>query len=96
MDILKTFLDDIITFEIPLPSWVKIGFIIILIIAFAVGGYIFRDIFDVSYLRSGFSWYIVIGIINLITILSIYFYYDKNLNVTGHSNPTMLSGVGAV
>jgi hypothetical protein len=79
MDSLSAFVNDISAFEIKLPLWLQSGIIIILIVAFIVGGYFMRDTFDVSALRSGYVWFIAIAIINLITIFLIFTYYGKTV-----------------
>jgi hypothetical protein len=77
MDSISAFVNDISAFEIKLPLWLQSGIIIILIVAFVVGGYFLRDTFDVSALRSGYVWFIAIAVINLITIFLIFTYYGK-------------------
>jgi len=77
MDTLSDFVNDIVSFELGIPLWLKISFIIVLILLFITGGYIFKDSFDISYLRNGYMWFIVIGVINLLTILLIYIYYSR-------------------
>jgi hypothetical protein len=79
MDSLSAFVNDISAFEIKLPLWLQSGIIIILIVAFIVGGYFLRDTFDVSALRSGYVWFIAIAVINLITIFLIFTYYGKTV-----------------
>lgn len=80
MESLKTFINDITAFEFNIPLGLKISFIIILIILCAVAGYVFKDIFDISYLRNGYTWFIFVTIINLISILVIYYYYGTKQN----------------
>lgn len=77
MDTITTFLDNITTYEIHFPLWFKTGFILLVILAFIVGGYMFYDTFDTTYTRDGFIWFIIIGVVNLLTILLIYFYYGR-------------------
>ena len=75
MDSLSAFVNDISAFQINIPLWLKIGFILVLIISLAVGGYFIKDIFDISYLKGGFSWFIFVAVVNLTTILVIFYYY---------------------
>ena len=75
MDTLSSFATDIADFKLNIPLWVKIGIIIVLILALLTGGYFVKTTFDVSPLKGGYMWYIVIALINLFSILSIYYYY---------------------
>ena len=77
MDSITTFVDTISSYNLEIPLWFKIGFIIFIIGAFIVAAYLFYDTFNTTYMRDGFIWFIIIGIVNLLTILLIYFYYSK-------------------
>lgn len=90
MDTLTAFVNDISAFEIKLPLWFQSGIILILIVAFVVGGYFLRDTFDVSALRSGYIWFIAIAVINLITIFLIFTYYGKTAG--NFPSPTGIRG----
>lgn len=78
MDSLSAFVDDISSYNIELPLWFKICFIVSIIIALLVGGYFLRESFDTTALRDGYKWFIVIAVFNLITILLIFIYYGSN------------------
>lgn len=84
MDSLSAFANDISSFQITIPLWLKIGFILVLIISLVVGGYFVKDTFDISYLKGGFSWFIFVAVVNLTTILLIFYYYgSKNGSYVG-------------
>ena len=78
MDSLSAFVNDITAYQITIPLSVKIGFIVVLIVSILLGGYFIRDMFDISYLRGGYSWFIFVAVINLTTILAIFYYYNTN------------------
>jgi hypothetical protein len=80
MDSLSAFVNDITEFQIDLPLWLKIGIILVLIIILLVGGYFLKETFDISYLKGGFNWFIFVAVLNLITILVIFYYYGKKSN----------------
>jgi len=82
--ILSDFIDGITSFEIDIPLWVQIAFIIIVIITLSIGGYFMRDFFDISYLRSGMAWFIFIAVLNLSTMLLIFLYYNKKTSATSY------------
>ncbi len=77
MDTLSAFLNDISSFQIGVPLWVKIGVILVLLISLLVGAYFVKDTFDIAYLKDGFGWFIFIAVLNLTTILVIFTYYGK-------------------
>jgi hypothetical protein len=84
MDSLSAFVNDISAFQINIPLWLKIGFILVLIISLVTGAYFVKDTFDISYLKGGFSWFIFVAIVNLTTILLIFYYYgNKNGSYVG-------------
>lgn len=78
MDSLSAFVNDVSSFQIAIPLWIKIGIILVLIISLIIGGYFIKDTFDISYLKGGFSWFIFIAVINLTSILLIFYYYGAN------------------
>jgi hypothetical protein len=80
MDSLSAFANDISAFQINLPLWLKIGIVLVLIISLLVGGYFLKETFDISYLKGGFNWFIFIAVLNLTTILLIFYYYGKKSN----------------
>jgi len=77
MDTLSAFVNDISSFQIGVPLWVKIGVILVLLISLLVGAYFVKDTFDIAYLKDGFGWFIFIAVLNLTTILVIFTYYGK-------------------
>ena len=80
METLSAFVNDISSFKINLPLWLKLGVIIILIIGLVIGGYFMQDIFNSEYFKRGFNWFIVIAVINLLSIALIFYYYGKKNN----------------
>ena len=73
---IKNFVIEISEFKITLPLELQIGFIIIILIALCVGGYFLSDMFNITTMRNGFSWFIFIAILNLTSILVIFLYYN--------------------
>ena len=73
---LSVFVDDIASFKIPIPLEFQIAFIVIIIIALCVGAYFLRDMFDISTMKGGFSWFIFVAVLNLSTLLAIFIYYN--------------------
>jgi len=91
-EILTDFINGIIAFEINIPLWIQIAIIIIVIITLSIGGYFMRDFFDISYMRSGMSWFIFIAILNLSTMLIIFLYYNKKTNTTPYIGQQGIKG----
>jgi len=79
-DSLTTFVDGITSYNIIIPLWLQIGIISFIILSVCVCAYVFRDVFDMAYIRSGFTWYIVVAVINLVSILVIFIYYSSANN----------------
>jgi len=77
-DTLSIFVNDISDFELPIPLELQISAIIVIIVALCVGAYFLHDIFDISTMRGGFSWFIFIAVLNLTSILIIFLYYNSN------------------
>ena len=71
------FANDISSFNVPIPLELQIGIIIIIIIALCVGAYFLRNMFDISQMSGGFSWFIFIAVLNLSTLLAIFLYYNS-------------------
>lgn len=92
MDSISAFVDDISAFEIKLPLWLQSGIIIIFIAALVVGGYFLRDSFDTSALRSGYSWFIVIAVLNLVSIFLIFTYYGYTNDNPKKNGPSGVRG----
>lgn len=80
MDTLSAFVNDITSFELNIPLWLKVGIILVLLISLLVGAYFVQDIFDIAYLKGGFGWFIFVAVVNLTTILVIFYYYGKKNN----------------
>jgi hypothetical protein len=86
MDSLSSFVNDISAFQINLPLWLQSGIIIVIILSLITGGYFLKDSFDIAAIRSGYTWFIAIAVINLVTILTIFIFYGKkNGTYTGPS-----------
>ena len=77
MDAISDFVDVITSYEIKIPLTLQIIIIIILIIALCVGGYFMNDVFDIEAMRSGFSWFIFVAVLNLVSLLVIFLYYNS-------------------
>lgn len=77
MDTLNAFVEDIAAFQINLPLWLQAGIILVIILALVAGGYFLKDSFDIPAIQSGYMWFIVIAVLNLVTILAIFLFYGK-------------------
>ena len=53
MDTLSAFVNDISSFQIGVPLWVKIGVILVLLISLLVGAYFVKDTFSKQILHFG-------------------------------------------
>ncbi len=80
METISEFVNSITSFQIIIPFWLKISFIIIIIVALSLGGYFMRDFFQVSYMRSGMMWFVFVAVLNLSTMLVIFLYYNQKTN----------------
>jgi hypothetical protein len=80
MDTLSAFVNDITSFELNIPLWLKVGIILVLLISLLVGSYFVKDTFDIAYLKDGFGWFIFVAVVNLSTILVIFYYYGRKNN----------------
>ena len=76
-DSISVFVNDISSFNVPIPLNLQIALIITIIIALCIGGYFLRDVFDITSMRSGMSWFIFIAVLNLSTLLIIFIYYNN-------------------
>lgn len=81
-DTLSEFVNSVSAFEINIPLWLQIAIIVIVIVVLCVGGYFMRDFFNISYMKSGMSWFIIVAVLNLATILIIFIYYSKKSTTT--------------
>ena len=77
MDTITNFVNDVSEFEINFPLWVKSGIILVIILFLGICGYFLRESFNIAYLRNGYTWFILIAVINLITIFTIFTFYGK-------------------
>ena len=85
---LSDFVDGITSFEITIPLWIQITIIIIVILTLTLGAYFMRDFFDISYLRSGMTWFVFVAVLNLSTMLVIFLYYNnKSTAYIGKQGP---------
>ena len=76
MDAISDFVNEITAYQINVPISVQIGIIVVLIVMLCIGGYFMRDVFDVDAMRSGFSWFIFVAVLNLVSLLVIFLYYN--------------------
>jgi hypothetical protein len=85
MGAISDFVNTIVSYEITIPLTVQIIIIIILIIVLCVGGYFMRESFQIESMRSGMSWFIFVAVLNLISLLLIFLYYNtKHGNYKGN------------
>lgn len=93
MDAISDFVNTIIAYEITIPLSIQIIIIVILIISLCVGGYFMREVFDIESMRSGFSWFIFVAVLNLVSLLVIFLYYNtKHGSYKGQSGKTGKKG----
>ena len=71
------FTNTITSYEVPIPYSVLITIIVCIIVGLCSAGYFLREKFDLDMMRSGFSWFIFIAVLNLITILVVFIYYNS-------------------
>jgi hypothetical protein len=71
------FTTTISAYEIPIPYSVQVGIIVCIIVGLSLAGYFLRESFDLDSMRDGFSWFIFIAVLNLITILAVFIYYNS-------------------
>lgn len=79
-EILTTFVSDITNFEVPIPLYLKIGIIAFITVSVVVGSYFAYELFDYGEMRQGYIWFIFIVILNLLTILGVFLYYNTKQN----------------
>ena len=79
-EILTTFVNDITNFEVPIPLYLKIGIVAFVIVSVVVGSYFAYELFDYGEMRQGYLWFIFIVILNLLTILAVFLYYNTKQN----------------
>jgi hypothetical protein len=78
--LITDFINSIASFTFKVPLWLQIAIIIIVIIALSVGAFFLRGYFDISYMRSGVAWFIVVAVLNLSTILAVFIYYNQRMD----------------
>ena len=76
-DSISFFVNDIIAYDFDISLNVKIGLIITIIVALCIGTYFLHDIFNINNMQGGLSWFIFVAILNLITLLAIFLYYNR-------------------
>jgi hypothetical protein len=76
LESITDFTTTISAYEIPIPYTVQVTIIVCIIIGLCLTGYFLRESFDLDMMRSGFSWFIFIAVLNLITILVVFVYYN--------------------
>lgn len=75
---ISAFYNDVLSYDITIPFFFKITIIVILITVTIIGMYFAKSEFEISYFSSAYTWYFVVALVNLISILVIvYFYYSK-------------------
>ena len=76
-EVITDFINSITAYDITIPLSLKIIIIIIVIVCLIIGAYFMRDFFDVSYMRSSFMWFIFVAILNMVSLLMIFLYYNS-------------------
>jgi len=71
------FTTTISDYEIPIPYSVQVTIIVFIIVGLCSAGFFLRESFDLDMMRNGFSWFIFIAVLNLITILVVFLYYNS-------------------
>lgn len=71
------FTTTIAAYEIPIPYSVLVTIIVCIIVGLCAAGYFLQEKFDLDIMRSGFSWFIFVAVLNLITILLVFLYYNS-------------------
>ena len=84
------FTNSISAYEIPLPYTVQVTIIVCIIVGLCLAGIFLRESFDLDIVRNGFSWFIFIAVLNLITILVVFLYYNKTAGT--FKGPSGISG----
>lgn len=81
---INAFYNDVLSYDITIPFFLKIAIIIIVITVLTIGMYYAKNEFEISYFSSAYTWYFVVALLNLISILVIvYFYYSKDGTYVG-------------
>ena len=71
------FSNTITAYEIPIPYKIQVAILVFIIVGLCLAGYFLRETFDLDIMRNGFSWFIFVSVINLITILVVFIYYNS-------------------
>ena len=71
------FTTTISDYQVPIPYTLQITIIVCIIVGLCLAGYFLRESFDLDMMRNGFSWFIFIAVLNLITILVVFLYYNS-------------------
>jgi hypothetical protein len=70
------FSNTIAAYQVPIPYKIQVALIVFIIVGLCLAGYFLRETFDLDIMRNGFSWFIFVSVINLITILVVFIYYN--------------------
>ena len=70
------FTTSISSYEIPIPYTVQVTIIICIIVGLCLARYFLQESFDLDMMRNGFSWFIFVAVLNLITLLLVFLYYN--------------------
>ena len=71
------FSTTISSYKVPIPYSVQVALIVCIIVGLCLAGYYFQESFDLDIVRSGFSWFIFVAVLNLITLLVVFIYYNS-------------------
>ena len=70
------FTNAISAYEVPIHYRLYVIIIVCIIIGLIACGYYLTESFDLDIMRNGFSWFIFVAILNLLTILLVFLYYN--------------------
>ena len=76
MDAISDFVNDVSEFQVSIPLSLQIGIIVFLIVILCIGGYLLRDMFDITSMKGGFAWFIFVAVLNLVILLVVFLYYN--------------------
>lgn len=70
------FTTTISEYEVPIPYSVQVTLIVCIIVGLCLARYYLYETFTLDIVRNGFSWFIFIAVLNLLTILFVFIYYN--------------------
>ena len=70
------FSNTITAYKVPISYKLQVTIIIFIIVGLCLAGYFFQESFNLDIMRTGFSWFIFVAVLNLITILVVFLYYN--------------------